>query len=98
MLTFAEIVVLSNMAKNETDEELEFTNLKSDVKLRQDVQNLTFENPSDENSVKLILEQPYLCDSQRVWFDRLIKRRGAKFVEDLKPKVVNVIKKGKGVS
>ena len=86
------------MRKQQEEKDLEFTNLKSDVKLRQDVQNLTFENQSDENSVKLILKQPYLCDSQRVWFDRLIKRRGAKFVEDLKPKVVNVIKKGKGVS
>ena len=75
------------MSKQQQEEkDLEFTNLKSDVKLRQEVEKLIFENPSDENSVKLILKQPYLCDSQRVWFDRLIKRNGAKFVEDLKPK------------
>lgn len=73
------------MAKNETEEELEFTNLKSDAKLRQDVQNLTFENPSDQNSVKLILQQKQgLCKSQREWFHILIRRKGSKFVEDLK--------------
>ena len=74
------------MGKQQEEKDLEFTNLKSDVKLRQDVQNLIFDNPSDENSVKLILEQPYLCDSQRLWFGCLIKRKGAKFVEDLKSK------------
>ncbi len=63
----------------EKEDEPEFTNLRSDTALRQNVAKLTFENSSDERGAAEILKQPALCKSQRAWLNTLISRKGAKF-------------------
>jgi hypothetical protein len=63
----------------EKDDEPEFTNLRSDTALRQNVAKLTFENSSDERGAAEILKQSTLCKSNRVWLNSLVARNGKKF-------------------
>ena len=64
------------MAETDTD----FTNKVSDKTLRAKCEKLTCENPSDENTLKIVLGQNKLSEAQRTWLDQICARRGKKFV------------------
>lgn len=61
------------------NDEPEFTDLRSDIELRQNVALLTFENSSDERGAAELLKSKTLSKSGRVWLRALLSRNGAKF-------------------
>lgn len=61
--------------KEGSKEELEFTNLVSDIELREKVGELKL-NESDARAVGFMMAQKNgLCKSQRNWFKTLIERK-----------------------
>ena len=65
------------MAETDTD----FTNKVSDKALRAKCEKLTCENLSDENTLKIVLGQKGgLSEAQRTWLEKLVGRRGKRFI------------------
>lgn len=69
------------MAKTQIEED--FTNLKSDIPLREKVTALVCENALDRSALDRILKQTNLTKAQRVWMNAIVARDGVQYNDDL---------------